>query len=44
MYKNIEDVVWLGPKREIAGQKIQESYKLIDSSQEELRNYYTQCK
>lgn len=40
---NIKAFVWKGAKSEVNGEKVQEEYRLIDCSEEQLREFYNHC-
>lgn len=40
---NIENFVWKGPKKEINGQRAQESVRMVDATPEQLKDWYKHC-
>ena len=41
---DINSFIWKGPKRYVNGKRVQEEFKLIDATEEQLRHCYKHCK
>lgn len=40
---NINNFMWKGPKKEVNGQRSQESVKMVDATPEQLKDWYKHC-
>ena len=41
--RNVNNFIWKGPKREIAGMRVQSEVKLMDATPEQLKDFYKHC-